>query len=574
LAALLVLFAGIWIPTIPRATENPQYLSSFINDEPMITQQLVGMMLPPYGNPANLLDHPERRASYWGGICYPGVVYYGGAYLEAAFIFFAPLKLLGLADFPTAPIILRSVALLASLFCLMLVYNLAKRSAGRWAGLIAALLLMVDANFNYYTSIIHPDTMLIACGLLALWAAIGHAETGRLRSLIALGFAVGLAQGTKMGGPWIVPLALLAFYLGSKHVVDKGPTAWRWYGRRLTWLGLAALVAYVLSTPYAFFDHYYFKSWKETWKAYRLLEIVPVSIWSWVEALLVYQGRWLNGLLFVSLVLAGYRWWHHRTAATLLTIVLYLSVLVWHIGTVRIWITTAYLVPGSALAGVIIGVETVGALRSLHVYSRWGQKMGLAALATALAVLIQAKGSYALVLALLDYCPDRYPTVQVGRWAEKHLDPNCCILYDDIAYFDPTVFSRAVMHRGLLSYEELEKVRPDYFIICGSIYQSTQYAELRKTQHYSRDHEGPASVLLYQDLLDRGGIPEAELVAEFTPTGFRTQGEFLKALLQAAVGRSDHLFGTELKLYRYHPERAHNQGATRVAVSRGAQSDQ
>src|SRR5687768_7544063 len=58
LLILLGLHALLWLPLVARSTDNPQHLAAFVNDEPVITQQLVGMSVRPYGNPANFLRHP------------------------------------------------------------------------------------------------------------------------------------------------------------------------------------------------------------------------------------------------------------------------------------------------------------------------------------------------------------------------------------------------------------------------------------------------------------------------------------------------------------------------------------
>src|SRR4051794_9990255 len=76
LLALLCVYGLLWIPLIPRSTANPQMLAACINDEPLISLQLVGMRFPPYGNPANLLKHPERSPREWGFLTYPGIMYY------------------------------------------------------------------------------------------------------------------------------------------------------------------------------------------------------------------------------------------------------------------------------------------------------------------------------------------------------------------------------------------------------------------------------------------------------------------------------------------------------------------
>src|SRR5262249_21157728 len=131
--------------------------------------------------------------------------------------------------------------------------------------------------------------------------------------------------------------------------------------------------------------------------------------------------------------------------------------------------------------------------------------------------LVYARSPQVLRLALVERCREHYTGMVIGRWAEAHLPPDSKILFDDIAYFDPQQMPNAKMHGGLMTYSALEQQRPDYFIICSSIYEAPYYAELRQTQTNRRGQEGDFSVLLYQDLLDRDACPEAELVRIVLP---------------------------------------------------------
>ena len=150
--------------------------------------------------------------------------YYGGAYLGLGFVVFAPLHALGVPTFPVAPTILRIISTLAGLLSVILLYNFAKRYAGTAVGLMAVFVLMTDTYFLYYTNIIHPDTLQLGFGLLTLLIATRHAEDGKRASLIALGLLSGLVQGTKAGGPWLIPMALLAVYWGLQQGVDSVPS--------------------------------------------------------------------------------------------------------------------------------------------------------------------------------------------------------------------------------------------------------------------------------------------------------------------------------------------------------------
>src|SRR5262249_4733327 len=194
---------------------------------------------------------------------------------QIALPFYAPLRAIGLPAFPTGPIILRTITLLAFLASLIVIYNLAKERGWWAAGALAFIYQMTDGNFLYYSLYIHPDTLQMLFGLCALLFAVGHAKDGRRMSLFAFGLFCGLVQGTKVGGPWLAPTALLVVWLGyqanqGRRVADR--TSWTGsidacsLRDRLILLAGAGLLGFVVSTPYAFLDLYYFRS---MWSALR-----------------------------------------------------------------------------------------------------------------------------------------------------------------------------------------------------------------------------------------------------------------------------------------------------------------
>src|SRR5439155_1538937 len=180
--------------------------------------------------------------------------YYGGLYPGLAFLAYAPLRALGFSAFPIAPIVLRSLSAIGGLLALMITYNFGRYHAGRIAATIAALVVLTDAYFVHYSVIIHPDSFQFALGMLALTIAVQHLREGDLESLAALGLISGLVQGTKMGGPWLVPLAVLAATVGLGR--QSPALSFKDFGTRLCNRGIVlvafAVLAYIVSTPYAF----------------------------------------------------------------------------------------------------------------------------------------------------------------------------------------------------------------------------------------------------------------------------------------------------------------------------------
>jgi hypothetical protein len=558
LLGLLLLYLLLWVPLIPRSTATPQYLAAFINDEPPITYQLVGMGVKPYGNPANFMKDPRRAPAYWGYLGFGNYIYYGGAYLGAAYLLYVPLhKWLGLPDFPTAPICLRCVSVLAGLGALALVYLLAKKLGGRLAALGAGLFFLTDTIFAYYTSIIHPDTTMLFCGLLALWAGIRHAETGRLASLVGLGGAAGLVHGAKMGGPWTIPMAFLALAWG---LASSGGWSWRQlrgWGRlfgRVVLLGLAAAAGFFLSTPYALLDSYYFKMVRESASTFTTSPWSEANPIRWLQALWQYLGTPLAVLALAALAAIVVRWLRGtRPRGLTLTAVLGLSVVVWYSTFIRLWVCVPYLMTALAVLSVLLAVLFAGGISMVRQWGRWGRWTGAALVAACLLWIVYERGPGILSYALTEQQRERCMGVVAGHWAESHLSHESKILFDDIMYFDPAVFPKARLLGALMTYEVLETQRPDYFLLSKSVYGADHYVELRRTQKYARGREGPFSVLLYQDLLDRGGNPDIELVKVFRPEPPErsTTVGTLYDLARGALGLEKFTYGWEVRLYRY-----------------------
>ena len=554
---LAVLFSAYCIPLIDRSTANPHYLAAFINDEPAITQQLVSMSLPPYGNPARYFRKPELVPAEWQEIKYPNYIYYGGGYLGAGFLIYAPLKMLGCEDFPMAPIVLRTISYLFGLFSLLVLYYLAKRLGGSLAGLAASLLLFTDVVFYYYSTIIHPDVMMLALALVALWIGDIHARCGSTRSLVALGVLAGLVHGTKMGGPWMIPMASLAVYWGFGQL---GPVSLRSREsrngllRRFALLGGCAALAFFISTPYALLDSYYYKM------VTRSSGFFTSSPWSeanpakWLAGLTDYFGWMLSLLACLGLSAMVFRGiGRNWSPALLLPVVLCLSVFTWYSTIIRLWVCVHYLLPALAVCylaiGVLIGV-TFNALRRQGI---WAKMLQIPAVICLFAALVHYRGVNCGIYMFAEMLRDYTTGFQIGEWAKENLPAGSKIIYDDGIYIDRRVFP-AYLQNNLLTYDALEKMQPDYFILSGSLYHAPHYVELRKTQKFTRGNEGYFSVLLYQDLLDREGHPDIQHVKTLLPTPFSgSTYSYLWTLVRCVFADDVNVRGHEIRLYRYQP---------------------
>src|SRR5215203_2730731 len=130
---------------------------------------------------------------------------------------------------------------LAGILSVALLYHLVGRSFGPVAGLLAALALAltpISVATNRHNNL---ESLLVLAVLLAAWAFILAAETGRLRWLVVGALVVGVGFNIKMLEALVV---LPAFYL---MYLLAAPVGLR---RRMIHLGLATVVIVVASLPW------------------------------------------------------------------------------------------------------------------------------------------------------------------------------------------------------------------------------------------------------------------------------------------------------------------------------------
>ncbi|MEJ7816902.1 MAG: glycosyltransferase family 39 protein, partial [Rubrobacter sp.] len=131
---------------------------------------------------------------------------------------------------------------LAGILCVALLYLLVHRAFGPVAALVAALTLAVTPISVATSRNNTMDMLLVLTVLLAAWAFIHAAESGRLRWLLVGAVVVGLGFNIKMLEAYLV---LPAFYL---LYMVAAPVSWR---RRIVHLGVATVVLLVVSLSWA-----------------------------------------------------------------------------------------------------------------------------------------------------------------------------------------------------------------------------------------------------------------------------------------------------------------------------------
>ena len=526
IGTVIVLFVLLFVPLIPRATDNPQMLASASNDDPWMAMALEATLAKPYGNPSNYFDPKasahEHIPPHWGHLRYgyDNIVYYGGSVFALATPVYAVARLVGLPPFPTAPIILKSISFLGALLSLIVLYNFASRSGMRLAGLLAAIYLMTDDQFGLFTRVSHPDTLQLLLALLALAIAVRHTERGDWPSLAAVGLMCGFVQGAKFGGPWTVPMGLLALGWGMQAAGHQ-LRDWKVTTQRLTMLGSTALLGYVVSTPYAFMDPYLFKAYASAWFFQGLGAASDgpfgrVNLWTWIEAIYGHIGLLATILVVAALarVAIGAYGRRHDRAITLAA-VLSVSQLLWYGGFGRLWIIVGYLLVAFALMAVLAFDTAIVVLQRVYqVGLAWVPRPNLVASRLATATIL----SIAVVLGtprvlqsatstLLSASFQNSTYAALNDWAIKNGVPHDArILYDDLAYFDPKLFPNAMMFGSALNWEAVDAKAPDYIVISSSIYGAPYYRPVLQHQKLGRDAiedgvTGAYSVRLYQDLL-------------------------------------------------------------------------
>jgi 4-amino-4-deoxy-L-arabinose transferase-like glycosyltransferase len=405
---------------------------------------------------------------------------------------------------------MRTLTLLAGLLALILLYNIAKQRGSRLAGLFAAGFVASDAYFIYYANYIHPDAFQLVAALCAFVVAVAHSRNGDRTSLIALGLLCGVVQGTKSGGVWTIPMALLAVWLGAR----ARPRIARVLGVRVLVLGAAALVGFFVSTPYAFLDTYYYRSIAITYSIVtqnHLQLSEAVSLGSWAKTLYDYVGPIAAGLFAVTLARAV---WVNRRGiadpALLLALVLAASQFVWYGTSVEVWHIVGYLVLGYGLLAVFafetlfLGIRRLAATaRRLPRRPALAERTAWVAAVAVLATVFVAERWFLPVSWAVNEHTLAHSTVRAANeWAIDHrVRPSAAIVFDDLAYFDPDRFPNARLHGGVLTWEAVRTLDPDYILLSQSLWGAAWMQELIGTQHLTRTDPNPFNVRLYQDLL-------------------------------------------------------------------------
>ena len=153
----------------------------------------------------------------------------------------------------------RTLAALADVGSVCLIYLIGRRMYGRWTGILAAGLTTFAVIHIQHAHFYRPEPFTVLASLGALWAMLRFIDSGRTRDAALLGALVGLAMAPKVSvAPILAPLVLTFLWVAKDRaqrewtqlrpgdIVRVVPVA--------ALAGAAALATFFITTPYAFLD--------------------------------------------------------------------------------------------------------------------------------------------------------------------------------------------------------------------------------------------------------------------------------------------------------------------------------
>ena len=225
----------------------------------------------------------------------------------------APIVTMDLGDLAFAG---RTLAALADVGTVAMVYLLGRRLFGKWAGLLAATLVTFAVVHIQLAHFYRPEPFTNLFTLAAFWFMLQVLERRRVRDSALLGLFVGLAFATKLSVlPLLVPLALLYGYLLRRILRDstaeERPELIERLAVRLLLAGATAAAIYIFWTPYALLSFPEFLEWNlREVEIVRNAGIVPYTVQYIGTTNLLYELRqtilWGLGPLLGVLAWGGF----------------------------------------------------------------------------------------------------------------------------------------------------------------------------------------------------------------------------------------------------------------------------
>ena len=154
----------------------------------------------------------------------------------------------------------RTLAALADVASVWLLYIIGRRMYGPWTGLLAAGFTTFAVVHIQHAHFYRPEPFTVLTSLAATWAMLRFIDTRRARDAVLLGVLVGLAMAPKVSvAPVLAPLALTFLWAckdrAGRRWSDLTVAAAIRFSPFVLVAGLAALAVYFITTPYALLDY-------------------------------------------------------------------------------------------------------------------------------------------------------------------------------------------------------------------------------------------------------------------------------------------------------------------------------
>ncbi len=153
----------------------------------------------------------------------------------------------------------RTLAALADVGSVWLLYVIGRRVYGKWTGILAATFTTFAVIHIQHAHFYRPEPFTVLASLGALWAMLRFIESGRARDAALLGGLVGLAMAPKVSvAPVLAPLVFTFLWVAKDRAGRDWTQLRPWDIARIVPVaalaGMTALAAFFITTPYAFLD--------------------------------------------------------------------------------------------------------------------------------------------------------------------------------------------------------------------------------------------------------------------------------------------------------------------------------
>jgi dolichyl-phosphate-mannose-protein mannosyltransferase len=218
--------------------------------------------------PADSMHRSMREAVEWPKFfMYSPLLMYLVKILRSGYEAVAhPLNLSVPADAVIYTVLGRSISAAFGTLTIPVVYLIARRIAGRGAGLIAAALLACSVIHLRDSHFATTDVSLTLCCALALLASLRIVEKSDLASLVAAGLALGAAVLFKYPGAFVLGVIGFAYLLAPGRPLSVQPIgAWIRWALRGTIPIVVGVATFFLLDPLVLQYHEKFKIDLQTW---------------------------------------------------------------------------------------------------------------------------------------------------------------------------------------------------------------------------------------------------------------------------------------------------------------------